>query len=116
MSATTGPWWVSGRGILAGDTNDPEIVAWFDIDDPMAVCARPDTGIEEAEANARLIAAAPLLRDALRDAAKELHAIAYEPIEPLDMNDRQMVEALSRKANEAWCRARAALAQAEGGA
>jgi hypothetical protein len=67
MSATPGPWWVSGRGILAGDTNDPEIVAWFDIDDPMAVCSRAGTGIEEAEANARLIAAAPALRDALRD-------------------------------------------------
>jgi hypothetical protein len=63
---TPGPWDIDARG-----QGRPIIMAHHSPHGPMAVCEmRYKPTLEEAEANARLIAAAPDLLAALRDAAQ----------------------------------------------
>lgn len=68
---TPGPWWSVGTGVLAGDKNDPQVIASTETGDVMNVEAS-----EEQEANARLIAAAPELLAALLDCITYRGAVA----------------------------------------
>lgn len=71
---TPGPWHLSpdGYSILCGDEHDPEIIAWTDVNDVMMIQDN-----RTVEANARLIAAAPELLEALKaitDMGEAIHA------------------------------------------
>jgi hypothetical protein len=61
---TPGPWWRDDDGFISAGSGDDYVT----IADPQ--CS--DMDIDEREANARLIAAAPTMIDLLRSAADEL--------------------------------------------
>jgi hypothetical protein len=62
---TPGPWWIDDDGFVASGSGD----TYTTIADPH--CGNQD--IDEREANARLIAKAPDLRDALQNLLTAIH-------------------------------------------
>ena len=75
---------------------------------------------DQNEANAEYIVRCVNSHDALLEACKQaerdFNQIAYEPFHPLDMDHRQMVEAMAKCAADALFAVRAAIAKNQGGA
>lgn len=80
MSYTPGPWWVEeGHAEVFG----PHIMA-AGIQGPDALAAVDDITSQDAEADARLIAAAPELLEALETTARRLHSARHGNIHSPD--------------------------------
>lgn len=96
MAHTPGPWWVDGpgEGIEVHDTFGRTASVWGDVGEE-----------SEAWANARLIAAAPDMLDALR-AVKSEFIDMYEECYPNDESDNDVTAAIDMVI--------AAIAKAEG--
>lgn len=79
---TPGPWWVANNrsSVLAGNRNNPEIVADTSPNDIMAIAMRRDSWTEQSS-NARLIAAAPDLLEVLQQVVKTYDKLAEDYVE-----------------------------------
>ena len=111
-SHTKGPWEASDRGDYDDFDGDSRVV----LGDDIRVAVVHDRGTQEAEANARLIAAAPDMLEALEamEVAYEAENNEAEFFKDYDEDPFLRAHEMERYQNHAKHLARAAIAKAKG--